>query len=619
MTRPARVLFVLLVVATFAAFFAAQRVKGAAPVVQVRGLERFFSPNGDRARDVASFRVSLQEPEEVSVDVVDAAGDRVRRLVERADPRGAGALRLRWDGRTDAASRAADGPYRMRVTLRGEGRSVIVPRTTMLDTAPPRPRVRGIEPGPIVGPEPTPVRIAFGAVSRSAPTRVAIWRTDGGAPRVVARLRQEAGKRSVEWDGRIEGAPAPAGTYLVQVATRDLAGNPGATPVEVPPAPGEEERGRPGLTIRTIAAEAPVRPVTAGDELTVNVDARRRPYRWRLRRAGRSRPVDTGREGAGDPVELTAPRGDSGLYVLELRSGAHTTAVPVLVQSRERADVLVVVPAITWLGTNEVDQDADGMPDTLARGDLVNWPRVLADGLPEALTDQTGALLVFLDRAGIRYDLSSDLDLALSRNPRASDREGVLLAGSQRWVPRAYARRLRRYVVDGGRLASFGAESLRRGVTLLSDGPGTSGRLERPTQPTPVDPFGARLEPLRRTDGPVRLVPLAGDAGDPLLTAFDGTLGGFSVLEESALPEAQERVTVALGEERIPPEDPAGVPEEAPPPRPAVTATRLGEGLVVRVGLPQWGLRLDDPQVAQLTRNVVDVLRGARPRPRSVP
>jgi hypothetical protein len=489
----------------------------------------------------------------------------------------------------------------------------------MVDTAPPRPRVRAIEPGPIVGPEPGPVRIRFGAVSRTAPTRVTIWRTDGGAPRPVARLRQQAGRRSVEWDGRIGGAPAPPGTYLVQVATRDVAGNSGATPVEVPPPPGAEARGQPGLTVRTIAAEAPVRPVTAGDELTVNVDARRRPYRWRLRRAGRSRPVATGREGAGDPVQLRAPRGDSGLYVLELRSGAHATAVPVLVQSRERADVLVVVPAMTWLGTDEVDQDADGMPDTLAHGDAVTWPRVLAGGLPEDLVDHTGALLVFLDRAGVRYDLTSDLDLALSRSPRASDREGVLLAGAERWVPPAYARRLRRYVVDGGRLASFGTESLRRGVTLRTDGSGAAGRLERPTQPTAVDPFGARLEPVRRTEGPVALVPLAGDAGDPLLTAFDGTLGGFSVLEESELPEAQERVTVALGEERIPAETESGVPEEAPPPRPALTATRLGEGLVVRVGLPQWPGRLDDPQVAQLTRNVVDVLRGARPRPRSTP
>ena len=38
--------------------------------------------------------------------------------------------------------------------------------------------------------------------------------------------------------------------------------------------------------------------------------------------------------------------------------------------------------------------------------------------------------LVFLDRRRISYDLTSDLALELTRNPRASDREGVLLLGS---------------------------------------------------------------------------------------------------------------------------------------------------------------------------------------------
>jgi hypothetical protein len=40
---------------------------------------------------------------------------------------------------------------------------------------------------------------------------------------------------------------------------------------------------------------------------------------------------------------------------------------------------------------------------------------------------------------------------------------------------------------------------------------------------------------------------------------------------------------------------------------------------VIRIGLPQWAQRLDagDPAVAQLTRNVVDVVHGTTPRPRS--
>jgi hypothetical protein len=300
--------------------------------------------------------------------------------------------------------------------------------------------------------------------------------------------------------------------------------------------------------------------------------------------------------------------------------------VPFLVQSQERAAVLVVVPAITWLGLDPVDDPPllDGIPDTLAAagGGRVRWPRVFAgeDGLPAGLTDQTAPLLMFLDRSRVRYDLTSDLDLALTTSPRASDRKGVLLAGSQRWVTRPLARRLRRYVLDGGRLAAFGTETLRRGVTVRTNGAETAGELLRPTQPTPQDPFGATLEPLRRSGEPVAVQQLAGDFAYELLTGFDGTLEGFSSFEESPPPRegGRARVLAALGE---PPAEPApDAPPDAPLPeeRYALTATRLGEGVVFRIGLPEWTGRLGDPEVAQLTRNVVDLLRRKQPKPGSV-
>ena len=102
----------------------------------------------------------------------------------------------------------------------------------------------------------------------------------------------------------------------------------------------------------------------------------------------------------------------------------------------------------------------DGSLLRLEDGGTVHWPRVFggAGGLPAGFADDVAPLLVFLDRHGIRYDLTSDLDLALSDAPRASDRKAVLLAGSERWVTRALARRLRRYVQDGGHLATFGPE-----------------------------------------------------------------------------------------------------------------------------------------------------------------
>jgi hypothetical protein len=193
----------------------------------------------------------------------------------------------------------------------------------------------------------------------------------------------------------------------------------------------------------------------------------------------------------------------------------------------------------------------------------------------------------------------------------------VLLAGSERWITRPYARRLRRYVMDGGRLASFGTQSLRRGVTILRNEQGTGGKLVRPTQATVDDPFGTRFSEVRTASAPVTLTPIGGDPANELMTGFDGVLNGFRVFEESDPPAESDRLLAALGEETAPEEEEEGVPEELPEPaRPALTSTRLGEGFVIRVGLPEWAQRLDDPQVAQLTHNIADLLRNAKPKPR---
>ena len=272
MTTLARAVFVLLVAATLAAFFAAQRIKGEPAVAKVRGLAPVFSPNGDRFKDVNRFYIELREPTSISVDVVDTAGEAVRRLVDDAAVGPQEPLRLRWNGRTDAGERVADGRYRVRVTIRREGRSVTVPATTLVDTRPPRPRVKVISPGPIVGPVPGAMDIEVASISRRLVKRARVWRTDDGEPRVVAELPPVENTRTLRWDGEVAGEPAPPGIYLVQVIARDRAGNRGITPPVVPPQRGES-RGSAGVTVRTIAAEMPPRPVTSGQKLA---DKRRR-------------------------------------------------------------------------------------------------------------------------------------------------------------------------------------------------------------------------------------------------------------------------------------------------------------------------------------------------------
>jgi hypothetical protein len=627
----ARAVFLALVAATFGAFFVAQRLKGSPPVVELRGV-RWFSPNGDGRKDTSAIRLRIRESDVLTADVVDAAGNVVRRLATEQAVTPSQALRLQWDGRSDDGGVAPDGLYRIRASLARQGRSVIVPRLITLDTTPPRPRIVRIKPRAVpglasqqvVGPTAPPMAIDVRGISRLRATRFRVYRTDLPEPRLVSKGTRAPGLRRWTWNGRSRGKPVPPGVYLVQVAVRDRAGNVGLTPRDVPPQDGAPT-GPAGITVRSVAVQPPLQPVTAGRRAEFFVDSRGRAYRWALRRAGREIPVREGRVRAGParPLRVKAPDADSGLYLLEVRAGRGRTSVPLLVQSRDRATLLVVVPAITWLGTDPVDDPPlrDGMPDTLTAlgGGRVRWPRVFAgeNGLPAGLAQQVAPLLIFLDRARVRYDLTSDLDLALSESPRATDRKAVLLAGSHRWVTRPLARRLRRYALDGGRVAVFGTETLRRGVTLRANGPETAGELLRPTEATPEDPFGAVLDPVRRSeDGPIPIEPVAGDATSELLIGFDGTLDGFSAVEESAPPDpdGRARLTVALGEP--PPEPPPDAAPDAPLPeeRYALTAVRLGEGLVVRVGLPEWTARLREPEVAQITRNVVDVLRGVEPR-----
>jgi len=289
------------------------------------------------------------------------------------------------------------------------------------------------------------------------------------------------------------------------------------------------------------------------------------------------------------------------------------------VQAEKRSSVLVVVPAMTWLGTDKVDdRPFDGIPNTLSGGGTVRWPRAFVgtDGLPAGWSE-IAPLLVFLDRQRIRYDLTSDLDLDLTRNPRASDRPGVLFAGSERWITRTLAKRLRSYVTSGGRVAMFGGDSMLRGVRLRVYTDGEAGTLSRATQPTSTDPFGARIAKPRTLPAPATLSQFEGDAQYGLMEGAND-LQGFKVLEEASLVSGKANLA-SVGQPLTPEEEAASVSSGKDPReiRPALSATQLGKGVVIRVGLPEWTSKLDEGNVAQVTHNIVDILRRVEPRIRS--
>lgn len=618
MRRSAVALFAGLVAATFAAFFVAQVLKSAPATVKTGKVVRYFSPNGDGRRDATQVTFTLKEGDEVAVNVLDADDNLVRRLETGLEAAALKPVTVTWDGRDDNGRVAPDGRYSLSLDLERQGLSLPVRGSSVfLDTTPPRPSVAETDPT-IVGPVASPVRFRIRGVSSRKPTRVEILRTDVEPYETAARFRVPAGRTRGEWNGRTGGVPAPPGTYMVVVKVRDRAGNQGSGPAELPPDP-RNVRGQPGITVRRLAVRAPAEPVRAGALIRFAVDSRGRPYRWTLRRVGQGRLAKRGRS-SNFALGMHAPREGSGMYLLEVQAGRDRVTVPLLVQGNSRSPILVVVPAITWMGQAEVDDGPgfDGIPNTLLNGGPVAWPRVLSK-LPQGVAEQVAPLLVALDRSGITYDLTTDLALTRSRDPRVTDRPAVLLAGSHRWVQRDLARRLRRYVSDGGRLASFGVESLRAGVSVGAD------TLRRPTPIGPLDPFGHRFADLRRppsSETSVLQLDVLDGPDSPLLEAFDGTLSGFSVFEEASLGDgdADLELQASIGQNTTDAEIAAAEAEGELPrePLPVISLAKLGKGTVIRVGLPEWGSRIgQDPEVSQITRNIFDILRGVEPKPRS--
>jgi len=627
---PARAVFVLLVVATFAAFFVAQRLKSAPQVAVIRKATLQFSPNGDGRRDVSRIRVRVRKDDDVTISIVDAAGTEIRRLATGAPARAKRSIRVRWDGTDADGGRSPEGVYRVRVSLRRGGRAATLGPGIRLDTTAPRPTVfvggpdgRAWITGPTAGLVPFRVRV----VSERYGTRMRVLRTDQGEPREVTAFALPAGEREGNWDGLASGAPAPPGTYQMVAAVRDQAGNVGLS------APAAAEpgavRGQPAVSVRALLAQPPVDPVRAGERARFAVDSRGRPYRWRAWRVGeRPPPWRAGRQGkrrrgrapgsrltgaepSGGELKVRAPRDASGLYVLNLRAGPDSTTVPFAVQAAKPAPILVVLPAITWFGRDTLDDDRDGLPNTLENGSAAAYPRLLAGGLPAGFSDQVAPLLSFLDGQRIHYDITTDLTLAASRSGLAGERQGVLLAGPLRWVSTELARRLRRYAAGGGRVASFGAESLRRGVDVARD------RLLRPLPPGDTDPFGTRLRPLHtlpRTPEPLQ--PIADEGATGLLTGVEA-LPGFSALEESAPSDKVQAALAAVDTAALDAAESGDAP--LPDTLPALALTQVGKGVVIRVGLPEWGARLKagSVPVEQLTRNIADILRGAKPQIRT--
>lgn len=563
-----------LAAATVGAFFVTQHLKISTPLIAgfPQPTPAVISPNGTGcggSHRVARFSFYLlHRADDVAVYVVDRNGTIVRTLASgrhmRRGVRNPDGL-FPWDGREDNGRVAPDGSYYFRVALLHQNRTVEYTRVPVtVKSSPPHPLVTSVAPA-LIPQGSAPVLIRYRGTEQRGLT-VRIYRTDlPGGPRPVKRFG--AGWRGASWDGRINQHSAPAGTYLVGLEVRDRACNTGRFPSMLRTPQGSTQHA--GVTVRYLAAQPPIDPVPAGSTATVYVDARQQPYSWTLHRPGVRSIL---RHGVARSFALSVrlPSRLPGLYVLSLRSGAHRTEVPLVASAGAPSGgdphrLLVVLPALSWQGLNPVDDDADGLPNTLAAGGPISLRRPLVGGLPAGFTDEAG-LLSHLDRAHLAYDLTTDVGLLDATGPTAAGHRAAVLAGSERWLPATLGSALRDYVQTGGRVLSIGIDSLRRGVTVRA------AQALHPRPPAAADIFGARPGPVLTK---ARDLTTVTKDGLRIFSSTSGALSGYRSYEPLA-PGAQPFASAA------------GVGGEAA----TVAGFHLGKGIVVEIALGGFGASL---------------------------
>ncbi|HWC86579.1 MAG TPA: N,N-dimethylformamidase beta subunit family domain-containing protein [Solirubrobacteraceae bacterium] len=600
MRRLPVVAFAALVVATIAAFFITQHLKASGPLIVVWSRPPPFSNDGDGCRNRTSITFNLQHrSDSVSVFVLDSDGNIVRTVASGLEmQRPAAHRRVRrtfsWYGREDNGQLAPNGTYYFRIALAAQGRKVeLTQYPIVVDTVPPRLVVTSVSPSQLPAPGGAPATVHFtGSNGRGG--YLVIYRTGlGGPPKVVDARRIPFSARSTHgytktWNGLVHGRPAPAGTYVMALKVTDRACVTGTFPAYLPPQEGTTAHA--GVTVSYLAAEPTLDPVAAGAVATVGVAADGQRYHWALRQVGaKSKPMAHG-SGTATSLRVRLPRRSAGLYELAIRAGGRRTEVPLVARAAGgRHSVLVVLPTLTWQGDNPVDDNGDGFPDTLTGGGAILLHRPLADGLPADFGGEA-ALLGYLDRAGLPYDLTTDVALVDGSGAALAGHSGVVFAGPEVWLPAALAPELHSFVEQGGRVLALGTGTLERTarVTQTAAGLEASG----PSSAGATDILGARPGSLV-THNTEAIVRIRDDLG--IFNGTSGTFPGFGSFVPIEAVAAPGRIASE-----------AGTAVQTP----SIVGYRLGSGVVVDISLPAFTASLGhDVDTRELVRRLWTILR----------
>ncbi len=301
---------VALLAAAAGAFALTEGAKTTLSPIYGTKIDKVFSPTCNPhvcARRVAEIAFKIRSPEHLDVWMIDAHGTRVATILAgRFYQRGT--VRLVFTGHTASGALLHDGPYVPVVRLVGDHRTITLPNVIELDTK-----------APTVLRYPHQLRalLAPGAVGRAHVLRFpyllsgaahAILFADGH--RVALTYRQRP-RGALQWNGTIDRRAVAPGTYTLEIAAQDEAGN----------------RSRPIVFAHVRVAYLELSPakLTLRPRVHFTVTLPVRPARVSWLFAG-ARGVSSAAR-----IHLRAPR-KRGRYTLFVHAGGHAASVLVVVR-----------------------------------------------------------------------------------------------------------------------------------------------------------------------------------------------------------------------------------------------------------------------------------------------
>ncbi len=207
--RAAAAIPLILIALCAAAFLRAEQLKLHHSAVGHPHVRQAFSPgcSDPGCLPAAKLRFTLRKPQALDLAIVDANGN-VQKTLATGRRYRKGPVVLHWDGSTDSAGQAADGRYRLRVTL-ADGREVTIPDAIIVDTMPPTMRIDQVRKG----------RVALAVhYTRSAGNGYALMIVRQGS-RIVLQ------KRVVPHVAHLAYGKLAPGRYRIEMVAVDQAGN----------------------------------------------------------------------------------------------------------------------------------------------------------------------------------------------------------------------------------------------------------------------------------------------------------------------------------------------------------------------------------------------------------